>query len=409
MNLAPNGKPSNLNAEQYKLVRTPAFKEWFGDWENDPKNASKVVDENGEPLVVYHGTYVENPFFIFDFDKADIGFHFGTYQQAKNRSERKLFFKGKKSVVNPFFLNIRKIYEVTDIGEWEYPQRYLDMFMSDNLISEKDAIKLGFLRMYYKEDNSKIRDYLLKKHNNKIGFEYDNKYEGKGKSYIVLEPNQIKLADGSNTTFDENNEDLRYEQGGMTTTSAFKKWFKNSKVADKKGNPIVVYHGNPDLRGFKETYIFKSRFADDKSFFFTDNYAMAKSYANPQRAWDYQNAEEGVIALYLSLQNPMVVNANNQIWRKFETTIDGVDIVGTRDLIKYAKSKNYDGVIVQNVRDFYNDNEKKTKGGNVYVAFMESQIKLADGSNTTFNEDSDDVRYKQGGVLNNWNYSIGGL
>lgn len=35
---------------------TPQFKEWFGDWENDPANASKVVDEDGRPLVVYHDT-----------------------------------------------------------------------------------------------------------------------------------------------------------------------------------------------------------------------------------------------------------------------------------------------------------------------------------------------------------------
>jgi hypothetical protein len=55
-NLAPNGKPSNLNAKQYEQVRTPEFKNWFGDWENDPANASKVVDENGEPRVVFHGT-----------------------------------------------------------------------------------------------------------------------------------------------------------------------------------------------------------------------------------------------------------------------------------------------------------------------------------------------------------------
>jgi hypothetical protein len=66
--LAPNGKPSNLTPEQWKLVRTPQFKAWFGDWENDPENASKVVDENGEPLVVYHGTYVENPFYVFDWN-----------------------------------------------------------------------------------------------------------------------------------------------------------------------------------------------------------------------------------------------------------------------------------------------------------------------------------------------------
>ena len=45
--------------EQWTTVRTKRFKEWFGDWENDPENASKVVDENGEPLVVYHGTAYE--------------------------------------------------------------------------------------------------------------------------------------------------------------------------------------------------------------------------------------------------------------------------------------------------------------------------------------------------------------
>ena len=52
--LAPNGKKSNLTERQYAQVRTKAFKEWFGDWENNPSEASKVVDENGEPLVVWH-------------------------------------------------------------------------------------------------------------------------------------------------------------------------------------------------------------------------------------------------------------------------------------------------------------------------------------------------------------------
>lgn len=30
---APNGQPSNLNAEDHALVRTPEFKDWAGDWE----------------------------------------------------------------------------------------------------------------------------------------------------------------------------------------------------------------------------------------------------------------------------------------------------------------------------------------------------------------------------------------
>lgn len=65
---APNGKPTNLTEKQWVQVRTKAFKDWFGDWENDLKNASKVVDENGEPLVVYHtrDAYKGSDFSIFN-------------------------------------------------------------------------------------------------------------------------------------------------------------------------------------------------------------------------------------------------------------------------------------------------------------------------------------------------------
>jgi len=67
--LAPNGRKSKLTEQQYLQVRTPAFRKWFGDWLSfhNAKNGngvwtdgdravSKIVDENGEPLVVYHGT-----------------------------------------------------------------------------------------------------------------------------------------------------------------------------------------------------------------------------------------------------------------------------------------------------------------------------------------------------------------
>ena len=53
---APNGADTNLTPKQWSQVRTNAFKDWFGDWENSPEKASKVVDENGEPKVVFHGT-----------------------------------------------------------------------------------------------------------------------------------------------------------------------------------------------------------------------------------------------------------------------------------------------------------------------------------------------------------------
>lgn len=76
---ASNGKPTNLDERQWLQVRLRSFKRWFGDWENDPKNASKVVDENGEPMVVYHGT--PNPGFT-TFGRTVSGIYFADEDTA---------------------------------------------------------------------------------------------------------------------------------------------------------------------------------------------------------------------------------------------------------------------------------------------------------------------------------------
>lgn len=53
---APNGKRTNLTESQWLQVRTAPFKQWFGDWEFNSTQASKILDDNGEPMVVYHGS-----------------------------------------------------------------------------------------------------------------------------------------------------------------------------------------------------------------------------------------------------------------------------------------------------------------------------------------------------------------
>lgn len=105
---APNGNPTNLEERQWLLVRTKNFINWFGDWINDPDNASKVVDKNGEPMVVYHGT--NDDFYTFDIshlginsgDPGDrgVGFYFGNEDVASHYGFRLI----------PAFLNIRNPY-----------------------------------------------------------------------------------------------------------------------------------------------------------------------------------------------------------------------------------------------------------------------------------------------------------
>lgn len=189
--LAPNGKPSNLTHEQWHLVRTPEFKAWFGDWENDPENASKVVDENGEPLIVYHGTFSK-----FDvFDKNELG-------MSQGRSSANMYgfyFSNNKKVaesfgkyVKGFFINVKKP-KIKDIEGMDYSKA---KDIVDDFISKiKDKID-GAILLNYK-DSGGSQPILANQ-------------------YIVPNSNQIKLADGTNTTFDGGNPDIRFDKGGAT-------------------------------------------------------------------------------------------------------------------------------------------------------------------------------------------------
>ncbi len=42
--------------ETQNVTESQQFKRWFGDWQNNPAKASKVVNKDGTPKVLYHGT-----------------------------------------------------------------------------------------------------------------------------------------------------------------------------------------------------------------------------------------------------------------------------------------------------------------------------------------------------------------
>lgn len=91
---------------------TPAFREWFGD--------SKVVDENGGPLVVYHGT-AGNQFDAFKVSRSDIGIHFGTSGQANDRIEFKTGIGSSQPEgvrLLPAYLSIKNPLRLDDLGSW---------------------------------------------------------------------------------------------------------------------------------------------------------------------------------------------------------------------------------------------------------------------------------------------------
>jgi hypothetical protein len=97
---APNGELTKLTEKQWIQVRTPNFKGWFGDWESDPKNASKIVDKNGEPMVVYHGTRK---------DKFSV-FYTGEHTGYAGRKQSGAFFSADKDYASSYGENLTAVF-----------------------------------------------------------------------------------------------------------------------------------------------------------------------------------------------------------------------------------------------------------------------------------------------------------
>lgn len=102
---APNGNDTNLNESQWLGVRTTAFKAWFGDWEFNADQASKVVDDNGEPLVCYHGSYQQFEAFNLSTTSNNTG-NDGHYGAGAYFSIDQLEAETYGSCIYPVFLSI---------------------------------------------------------------------------------------------------------------------------------------------------------------------------------------------------------------------------------------------------------------------------------------------------------------
>ena len=180
--LAPNGKPSNLTEKQYVQVRTKAFKEWFGDWENDPKNASKVVDENGEPLVVYHGTDYKNDHTIIgDWSKNALPYatYFAPY---RGYSQFEYVYQA--------FLNIRN-------------PIYSDIDLTEDAIQYKSIFDKYIINKGHDGAISGTRDFTKERPSNAL----------EAKEIVVTYPNQIKSATDNEGGFSRTNDNIYKRHG----------------------------------------------------------------------------------------------------------------------------------------------------------------------------------------------------
>ena len=478
--IAPNGRPSNLNPEQYQLVRTPEFKKWFGDWENDPENASKVVDENGEPMVVYRGN-------LYSQDELGYTFELGkNFLQKESSNQFGFFFTNKIDIAKKYmlvdhfdeikggsitsvFLSANDVLDLRKFGlkieQEKFIQGLKDLGISfsgyEDLINKiinfnpDEYTGWGYYVFDYFDLFPELRNLFIDNKINAILFSENSRssffyYD----VYVVFNSNQIKLADGKNTTFDGSNPDIRFEEGGvayetetfyneddvpyykrkgalnvsylndeewkLVTSPEFKQWFgdwqsekpyssKSKDVSQVRqwmyygsylGEPKIVYHASTDWAGkpYKEFYVFQhGDYARDAGYF-------GKGF--------YFGVSESSVKQYGKYIRKFFLNIRNPYKHGFSASDEGNPIefaeeLGLDHLLyapdKYKEERPYPTKeFAQAVQDKlislgYDGIHIDGKDGEQYVAFYPEQIKLADGTNTTFDGSNPDMRFEKGG------------
>jgi hypothetical protein len=216
-----------MKAEQNKIVRTPEFKQWFGDWQKDPNNSSVVREGNGEPMVVWHGS--PSKFNIFK------NVENGVFYFAENAGYANHFADGSKNTY-PYFLNIRKIFDASkfDIKENEADYFIKEFGISTKWLKSQDKLKKRIKFWELLRHDEDFRKYLINKGYDGVKYVEDNddSWVEKSVAFGCFNANQIKLANGINTSFSTKSKDIRYKKGGATFNDKelLAKWEKGESI-----------------------------------------------------------------------------------------------------------------------------------------------------------------------------------
>lgn len=271
----------NVRYSARNQTESKEFKRWFGDWQNDPANASKVVNEDGTPKVLYHQTSAD--FTIFEPRHEGAGTRdqdtpFGIFMKS---SDRNIGVKGEKQmalyarIVNPLRVTDRAdlMYQLKKISpEYEkvsaelrslndaYQQKhedakkafadYIVKWRQENPDASRTAIydDAGFNEVYEAEDNvldewetearkvelrskEAITRDLEKQGYDGVIIQTDKGSFGRSTdAYIALHPEQVKSATDNVGTFDRSNPDIRFSDRNSQSRQVERLEKKNAEL-----------------------------------------------------------------------------------------------------------------------------------------------------------------------------------
>ena len=228
-----SGSPVNIKIEN--VTKTQQFKRWFGDWENHPKAASKVVNADGTPKVVYHGTNAD--FWTFSLanrgkngEKLGVGYYFvdnkssaerygdrviEAYLDIKKPASAEVMEISRKDWEKFIDFAIEHRDEYID-GEWKGNEINKEYELTDYDYGSNDAALIkGFLNGIA-AGNKEVTEAYLEMLKDSTGYDGIAYNTDNTDYYVAFTPEQIKSATDNIGTFDKGNKDIRYSKELMT-------------------------------------------------------------------------------------------------------------------------------------------------------------------------------------------------
>ena len=352
---APNGKPTNLTEDQWIAVRTPAFKAWFGDWEQAarlmlPRHAENL-EEAAAAARSIAGKRLTNDLLGMD-----------AFLSNKNIGKMVSASATRKSVdARVHALAVANVDRLFSRAITEYTHKDRD---SDKNIKQIHRVCSPFVV----GDNVFVAKLTVK----------ELVQEKEGNRLYSVEALEIKEASRKwNAAYNATEGVLTsFPQEAFDNIIArFLPDGKNcSKIVDGNGEPLVVYHGSDaEFEVFDRT---KGRSGMDiQGMFFSP--------------WDYESEGYGknVRAFFLNIKNPATGSKSYEVFSKYES--ENYAGIKARDELEHS---GYDGVVSGDMED--EDLE--------FIAFEPNQIKSATDNNGAFSPDDANI-YHQINSLDNGN------
>lgn len=199
--------------------------------------------------------------------------------------------------------------------------------------------------------------------------DHDDHYGGNDLLLFTQDTMQESIEKLANFLARKESTDFYYQRQvkADTNTEAFKQWFGDSKIVDKEGNPLVVYHGTRNNEFDEFSYEKIGSTSDPgmwgRGFYFSDK-ETAQGYGDT------------IFAVYLSIKNPLNLKdfATKEALAEY-LNVDESILTARRDAVGVYLP--YSGTLTSAAIDKGHDGIFLDRGGksNEYIAFNPNQIK----------------------------------